>query len=205
MTLRTHSNVVSVASVHLWLQLSGSWWTITPTNEPGPAQCVLQLKKKGGEGGVVSFSVANSGVRLWGSYLNRKREQCQRSCRQEKIQKFSPRGGQLGAAVGSRLGVCVTRTLRTVRDNSTSVCRAESLRHLAWNQISVKAGGITERRDDLRGGRFYASASGRTKSWTRLVAFNSFRLGHFTATNTLCKRKYEVNSLLFFIFFKPAI
>lgn len=120
-------------------------------------------QKEGGEG-VVSFSVANSGVRLWVSYLNRKRQQCQRSCRQEKIQKFSPRGGQLGAAVGSRLGVCVTRTLRTVRDNSTSVCRAESLRHLAWNQISVKAGGITERRDDLRGDVFMPPLLGGRKA-----------------------------------------
>lgn len=143
-------------------------------------------------GGVLSLLPA--------SYPNRKRQQCQRSCRQEKIQKFLPWGDQLGAAVGSRLGVCVKQTLRTVRDNSTSVCRAESLRHLVWNPISVKDGGITERRDDLRG-TFLCLCFWEDESWTRSVAFNSFRLGHFTATKT--HRKYKVNSLVFF--FKPAI
>lgn len=192
MTLWTHSNVVSVTSVPIWLQLSGWWWTITPTDEPGPAQGVLQLKNKG----FCFFLWCLFGV----SYLNRKDNNVKEAAdkRNSDFPKAFLPGGQLGAAAGSRWGVCVTRTLRTVRDNSTSVCRAQSLRHLVWNQISVKTGGIMERRDDLRGA-FSCFCFWEDERWTPSVAFNSFRLGRsfYRCKHTL-HRKY-VNSLFSFL------
>lgn len=160
---------------------SAFWIMVDHQQEPGSPNIRMVLSKvsSSSKGRFFFLSpVAYSSFRLWVSCLNWKDNNVKKAGDKRKsvFPNVFSSGCQLGAAAGSSVGVCVTRTLRTVKDNPTSVCCAESLRHLVWNQISVRVNGIMEHRDDLRGA--FSCCCFWEDVWrTHTVALNLFRFG----------------------------